>query len=85
MLCAQLDCQYAELSSWAGDAVLCTVLVCVRCGTSNQIKSLYIYIYLFRCWEICSSHIVYAKNIFFETQRRLPDIKKVRSPGNEVA
>ena len=32
MLCAPLDCQYAELSSSASDAVLCTVLVCKMWG-----------------------------------------------------
>ena len=36
MLCAPLDWQHAELPSSASDAVLCTVLVYVRCGSSNH-------------------------------------------------
>ena len=34
-----------ELPSSASDAVLCSVLV-VRCGSSNQIDKIYIYIYV---------------------------------------
>ena len=40
MLCAPLEWQYTELPSSARDAVLCTVLV--RCGSSKQIKKIYI-------------------------------------------
>ena len=41
MLCAPLDWQYAVFLSSDSDAVLYTVLVYVRCGTSNQIKKGY--------------------------------------------